>query len=44
MPSKKVYEKDKLRNILPNALSKLFFFMKSTGKSESLLIKILQTN
>ena len=30
---KKVYEKDKQRNVLPNALSKLFFFLKSPGKS-----------
>lgn len=35
--NKKIYEKDKERNILPNAISKLFFFLKSTTKSEELL-------
>lgn len=39
--NKKIYEKDKERNILPNAISKLFFFLKSTTKSEELLLKIL---
>lgn len=39
--NRKIYEKDKERNILPNAISKLFFFLKSMTKSEELLLKIL---
>lgn len=39
--TRKAYQKDKERNILPNAVSKIFFFLKSSGKSESLLSKIL---
>lgn len=31
--AKKTYEKDKERNILPNVVSKMFFFLKSMTKS-----------
>lgn len=41
-PMKKIYEKDRERNILPNAMSKMFFFLKSMGKSEDLLKEILK--
>lgn len=44
MKKKLIYEKDKERNILPNAISKLFFFMKSKTKSQFLLEKILENN
>lgn len=36
--------KDKDRNVLPNALSKIFFFIRSIAKSKDVLEKILNSN